>query len=117
MAISSFVAHTFRTDLLTFPASAGAKAATEALVRALAVELASSGLTVNAVVPGFIRKDSGARAALTPEQAAAQTARIPLGRLGLPGEVAAAVAFLVSSQASYITGQTLHVDGGLVMRA
>jgi NAD(P)-dependent dehydrogenase (short-subunit alcohol dehydrogenase family) len=100
-----------------FPASAAAKAATEALVRALAIELAPSGVTVNAVVPGFIRKDAGAHAAFTPAQAAAQTARIPLGRLGVPDDVAAAVAFLASPGATYITGQALHVDGGLVIRA
>jgi NAD(P)-dependent dehydrogenase (short-subunit alcohol dehydrogenase family) len=117
VAVSSFVAHAFRTDMPVFPASAAAKAATEALVRALAIELAPSGVTVNAVIPGFIRKDAGAHAAFAPTQAAAQTARIPLGRLGLPDDVAAAVAFLVSPGAAYITGQALHVDGGLVIRA
>jgi 3-oxoacyl-[acyl-carrier protein] reductase len=117
VAVSSFVAHAFRTDLAVFPASAAAKAASEALVRALAIELAPSGVTVNAVIPGFIRKDAGAHAAFTPVQAASQAARIPLGRLGLPEDVAAAVAFLVSPGASYITGQALHVDGGLVIRA
>jgi 3-oxoacyl-[acyl-carrier protein] reductase len=117
VAVSSFVAHAFRTDLAVFPASAAAKAASEALVRALAIELAPAGVTVNAVIPGFIRKDAGAHAAFTPAQAAAQTARIPLGRLGLPEDVAAAVAFLVSPGAAYITGQALHVDGGLVIRA
>jgi 3-oxoacyl-[acyl-carrier protein] reductase len=117
VAVSSFVAHTFRTDLAVFPASAAAKAASEALVRALAIELAPSAVTVNAVVPGVIRKDAGAHAAFTPAQAAAQVARIPLGRLGLPDDVAAAVAFLVSPAAGYITGQALHVDGGLVIRA
>jgi NAD(P)-dependent dehydrogenase (short-subunit alcohol dehydrogenase family) len=117
VAVSSFVAHAFRTDLAVFAASAAAKAASEALVRALAIELAPSGVTVNAVIPGFIRKDAGAHAAFTPAQAAAQTARIPLGRLGLPEDVAAAVAFLVSPGAAYITGQALHVDGGLVIRA
>jgi NAD(P)-dependent dehydrogenase (short-subunit alcohol dehydrogenase family) len=117
VAVSSFVAHAFRTDLAVFPASAAAKAATEALVRALAIELAPSGVTVNAVIPGFIRKDAGTHAAFTPAQAAEQTGRIPLGRLGLPDDVAAAVAFLVSAGAAYITGQALHVDGGLVIRA
>jgi NAD(P)-dependent dehydrogenase (short-subunit alcohol dehydrogenase family) len=117
VAVSSFVVHAFRTDLAVFPASAAAKAASEALVRALAIELAPSGVTVNAVIPGFIRKDAGAHAAFTPAQAAAQAARIPLGRLGLPDDVAAAVAFLVSPGAAYITGQALHVDGGLVIRA
>lgn len=117
IAVSSFVAHAFRTDLAVFPASASAKAATEALVRALAIELAPSGITVNSIVPGVIRKDPGTHAAFTPAQAAAQIARIPLGRLGLPSDVAAAVAFLVSPGAGYITGQALHVDGGLVIRA
>jgi 3-oxoacyl-[acyl-carrier protein] reductase len=115
IAVSSFVAHTFRPDITTFPASAAAKAGLEALVRALAVELGPDGVTVNAVVPGFIRKDSGAHRAIAPGALEAQTARIPLRRIGLPEDVAAAVAFLASSAAGYITGQALHVSGGLVI--
>jgi NAD(P)-dependent dehydrogenase (short-subunit alcohol dehydrogenase family) len=115
VAVSSFVAHAFRTDTTIFAASAAAKAAVEALVRALAVQLAPSGVTVNAVVPGFIRKDPGAHAAIDPERLRQQMAVIPLGRVGLPDEVAAAIAFLVSPAAGYITGQALHVNGGLVI--
>jgi NAD(P)-dependent dehydrogenase (short-subunit alcohol dehydrogenase family) len=115
VAVSSFVAHSFRTDVASFPASAAAKAGLEALVRALAVELGGVGVTVNAVVPGFIRKDAGAHRAIDPAALASQTARIPLGRIGLPDDVAAAVAFLASPAAGYITGQCLHVDGGLVI--
>lgn len=115
IAVSSFVAHAFRTDLPTFPASAAAKAGLEALVRALAVELGPHNVTVNAVVPGFIRKDSGAHRAIGPGVLGSQTARIPLGRLGLPDEIAAVIAFLASPAAGYVTGQTIHVDGGLVI--
>ena len=115
VAVSSFVAHAFRTDVTTFPASAAAKAGLEALVRALAVELGPDGVTVNAVVPGFIRKDAGAHRAIDSSVLAAQVARIPLRRIGLPDDVAAAVAFLASSGAGYITGQTIHVNGGLVI--
>ncbi len=115
IAVSSFVANTFRTDVATFPASAAAKAGQEALVRSLAIELGSAGVTVNAVVPGFIRKDTGAHRAIAPGVLASQSAKIPLGRIGLPEEVAAAVAFLASPAASYITGQALHVNGGLAI--
>jgi NAD(P)-dependent dehydrogenase (short-subunit alcohol dehydrogenase family) len=115
IAVSSFVAHAFRPDMPVFPASAAAKAGLEALVRVLAIEFAPGGTTVNAVVPGFIRKDSNTHAALDPAAFAQQLGRIPLARLGLPDDVAAAVAFLASAEAGYITGQALHVDGGLVM--
>ena len=115
IAVSSFVAHAFRIGVAVFPASAAAKAALEALVRALAIELAPSGVTVNAVVPGFIRKDAGAHAAIDPARLQQQIAAVPLGRVGLPRDVAAAIAFLASPEAGYITGQSLHVDGGLVI--
>ena len=115
VAVSSFVAHAFRPGVATFPASAAAKAGMEALVRALAMELAPRKVTVNAVVPGFIRKDAAAHAALDPAALQHQLAQIPLGRVGLPGEVAAAIGFLASPDASYITGQCLHVSGGLVI--
>ena len=114
--MSSFVAHSFRTDVPTFPASAAAKAGLEALVKALAVELGGAGVTVNAVVPGFIAKDQGAHRAIGASSLADQSPRIPLGRIGQPREVAAAVAFLASAQASYITGQALIVDGGWIMK-
>jgi NAD(P)-dependent dehydrogenase (short-subunit alcohol dehydrogenase family) len=114
VAISSFVAHVFRTDVSTFPASAAAKAGMEALVRAIAVEAAASGTTVNAVVPGYTRKDPGAHAALSAAQWEAVTAKIPLRRLGTPDDVAAMAAFLCGKDAGYVTGQAIHVNGGLV---
>ncbi|WP_376098877.1 SDR family NAD(P)-dependent oxidoreductase [Roseomonas sp. CCTCC AB2023176] len=113
VAVSSFVAHVFRTDVATFPASAAAKAGVEALVRALSIEAAPDGITVNAVAPGFTRKDPGTHAAYSAAQWEAVVARIPLGRLGLPEDVAEAVAYLASPAAGYVTGQVLHVNGGL----
>ncbi len=114
IAISSFVAHVYRANVTTFPATAAAKAGMEALVRALAVEIAATGTTVNGVAPGFTRKDAAGHTAFTPEQWKAVTANIPMGRLGTPDDVAAAVAFIASERAAYITGQVLHVNGGLV---
>jgi 3-oxoacyl-[acyl-carrier protein] reductase len=114
VAVSSFVAHVFRTDVSTFPASAAAKAGLEALVRAIAVEAAANGTTVNAVSPGYTRKDPGAHAALSAAQWDAVTAKIPLRRLGTPDDVAAMVNFLASAEAGYVTGQVIHVNGGLI---
>ncbi|WP_338661189.1 SDR family NAD(P)-dependent oxidoreductase [Pararoseomonas sp. SCSIO 73927] len=114
VAVSSFVAHLFRTDAATFPASAAAKAGVEVLVRSLAIEWAPH-VTVNAVVPGFTQKDPGAHVALEAPAWEAILARIPLRRLGQPADVAAAIAFLAGPGGAYMTGQALHVSGGVVI--
>jgi 3-oxoacyl-[acyl-carrier protein] reductase len=113
VVVSSFVAHRFRKGEL-FPASAAAKAALEALAKSLAVQLASTGTTVNVVVPGFTRKDEGKLGAL-PRSAAELAKANPQGRLALPEEIAATIAFLLSDEAAHITGATLSVDGGLTL--
>lgn len=113
VAISSFVAHRFPPAGDLFPASAAAKAALEALARALAAELAVTGVTVNVVAPGYTQKDPGAHAALAPERWQEITARIPFRRLASPADVAAAVQYFLSDEAAYVTGQIIHVDGGL----
>ncbi len=92
---------------------AAAKAGVAGMTRALARELGSRGITVNCVAPGFIATDM--TAALSEEQQQALTAQIPIGRLGQPADVACAVAYLASPEAGYVTGQELHVNGGMFM--
>jgi 3-oxoacyl-[acyl-carrier protein] reductase len=90
-----------------------AKAGVLGFTKSLAQEVASRNITVNAVAPGFI--DTDMTRALSEDQRSALQARIPLGRLGAAEDIAAAVLFLVSPRASYITGETLHVNGGMYM--
>lgn len=89
------------------------KAGIEGFTRSLAKEIGSRGITVNAVAPGFIETDMTRD--LPEQQTAALLSQIPLGRLGQPEEIAAAVGFLASEQGAYITGETLHVNGGMYM--
>lgn len=92
---------------------AASKAGIIGLTKSAAKEMASRGVTVNAVAPGFIETDM---TAVLPEKVKeASVGMIPLGHFGKPEDVAAAVAFLASEEAGYITGQVLHVDGGMVM--
>ncbi len=92
---------------------AAAKAGVAGMTRALARELGSRAITVNCVAPGFIETDM--TSALPPEQRSALLGQIPLGHLGQPADVAHAVAFLASPQAGYVTGQEIHVNGGMYM--
>lgn len=92
---------------------AAAKAGVIAFSKSLAREVATRGITVNVVSPGFIETDM--TRALTDEQQAGILANVPVGRLGDAKEIASAVAFLASDEAAYITGETLHVNGGMCM--
>ncbi|MSQ56777.1 MAG: 3-oxoacyl-ACP reductase FabG [Limnohabitans sp.] len=92
---------------------AAAKAGLAGMTRALARELGSRGITVNCVAPGFIATDM--TSTLSEDQQNALLAQIPLGHLGKPEDVAHAVAYLASPEASYITGQEIHVNGGMFM--
>ena len=89
------------------------KAGLEGFTRSLALEVGSRGITVNLLAPGFIETDM--TAALSDEQTSAMLTRIPLGRMGQAKEVAAAVSFLSGGQAAYITGQTIHINGGMFL--
>ncbi len=90
---------------------AAAKAGVVGMSKSLAKELASRNITVNCVAPGFIATDM--TAALPEAQAQALMAQIPMGRMGRPEEIASAVAWLASAGASYVTGQEIHVNGGM----
>jgi 3-oxoacyl-[acyl-carrier protein] reductase len=92
---------------------AAAKAGIVGFTKSLAREVGSRNITVNVIAPGFI--DTDMTRALSAEQRAGLSTQIPLGRLGLPADIAAAVAFLASPEAAYITGETLNVNGGMHM--
>ncbi|WP_039949286.1 3-oxoacyl-ACP reductase FabG [Vibrio ichthyoenteri] len=92
---------------------AAAKAGVIGFTKSMAREVASRGVTVNTVAPGFIETDM--TKALNDDQRAVTLANVPAGRLGDPREIASAVAFLASPEAAYITGETLHVNGGMYM--
>jgi 3-oxoacyl-[acyl-carrier protein] reductase len=100
IGISAFGPHVWRTKVMPFVATAAAKAAME--------------VTVNIVAPGFIKKDASAHLAIKPKELTEVCSQIPMGRIGEADEVAAVVGFCASKGSSYLTGQVIHVNGGLV---
>jgi 3-oxoacyl-[acyl-carrier protein] reductase len=110
ISITSVVGHAGNPGQANYCAS---KAGVAGLSRALARELGSRGITVNCVAPGFI--DTSMTQVLDEKQKAALIAKVPLGRLGTPEDVAAAVGFLALPEAAYISGATIHVNGGMHM--
>jgi 3-oxoacyl-[acyl-carrier protein] reductase len=110
IAISSVVAVAGNPGQANY---AAAKAALIGMSKSIAAEVASRGITVNCIAPGFIATEMTNR--LTTEQQARLAGAIPAGRFGGPEDVAAAVVYLASSEAAYVTGHTLHVNGGLTM--
>lgn len=108
--LSSVVGHAGNAGQANYCAS---KAGVSGMSRSMARELGSRNITVNCVAPGFI--DTAMTKALEEKQRAALVANVPLGRLGTPEDVAAAVGFLASPAAAYITGTTIHVNGGMYM--
>ena len=110
ISITSVVGHTGNPGQMNYVA---AKAGLSGMSKSLAQELASRNITVNCVAPGFIR--TAMTDALNDDQKSAINARIPMGRMGEGDEIGAAVAYLASDEAAYVTGQTLHVNGGMAM--
>jgi 3-oxoacyl-[acyl-carrier protein] reductase len=92
---------------------AAAKAGLVGMTKSLAAEVASRNITVNAVAPGFIQ--TAMTDVLTDQQKELISGRIPAGRMGLPEEIAAAVTYLASQEAAYVTGETIHINGGMAM--
>ena len=114
IAVSTLNAHVFRPNYPVCPASAAAKAGSEALIRALAIELAPYAVTANCVAPGLIAKDADTEQFYDEERMKPLLAHVPLARIGQPAEVAAMIGFLCSPEAAYVTGQVIHVNGGIV---
>lgn len=110
ISISSVVGHMGNAGQTNY---AAAKAGMTGFTKSLAAEVGSRGITVNCVAPGFIETDMTAE--LSEEITSKMLARIPVGRLGSVKEIAATVAFLASPSAAYITGETIHVNGGMLM--
>jgi NAD(P)-dependent dehydrogenase (short-subunit alcohol dehydrogenase family) len=113
VTVSTHNAHIFRSDYAFFPASSAAKSALEALTRNLALQLAPDGVTANCVVPGLIEKFHGEQF-ISSEEWANFASKIPMQRIGKPEEVAEVISFLASEEASYVTGQIVHVNGGFI---
>ena len=110
ISITSVVGFTGNPGQANYAAS---KAAIIAMTKSIALELATRGVTANCVAPGMI--DTAMIEALNDQRRAAITSRIPAGRMGSPEDVACAVLYLASDEAAYVTGQTIHVNGGLLM--
>ena len=110
MNISSIVGATGNPGQANYAAS---KAGLIGMSKSLAYEVASRGITVNAVAPGFIATAMTDK--LTDDQKSGIMGQIPAGRMGTPDEIASAVVYLASAEAAYITGATLHVNGGMAM--
>ena len=110
VAVSSVVGVTGNPGQANYAAS---KAGAIGMAKAVAAEVAARGVTVNCIAPGFI--DTAMTQELNEKQRADALGRVPAGRFGLPGDVAAAAVFLASDEAAYVTGQTLHVNGGMAM--
>jgi len=92
---------------------AAAKAGLIGMTKSLAAEVASRNITVNAVAPGFIQ--TAMTDVLTDQQKETISTRIPAGRMGMPAEIAAAIVYLASQEAAYVTGETIHINGGMAM--
>jgi 3-oxoacyl-[acyl-carrier protein] reductase len=110
VSVTSVVGHTGNPGQANYAAS---KAAIAGMTKAIAAEVASRGITANCVAPGFIA--TAMTDVLTDEQKQRIQTQIPAGRMGTSEEVAAAVAWLASTEAAYVTGQTVHVNGGMAM--